>query len=158
MSAYLLAVLGTILLSAILTGIIPEGKTSAMIKQMTRLACLLVITSPAITLFRNFTGKGIDEKTSGIFSEIGIETDNAFIQYYSQRRIENAERALELELNEKFQITCAVTLYCGEEMETTGDTPIDGILVKIIENNHTGVETAVAEYVKKNYCSEVLIE
>ena len=66
MSAYLLSVVGTVLFSAILTMVTPEGKTSVIIKAATRLACLVVILFPILNFFQtgrlfeiNFASSGI---------------------------------------------------------------------------------------------------
>ena len=51
MNAYVLSVIGTVLISAVLTAIIPEGKTSKVIKGIARLACVLVIVTPIVQFF-----------------------------------------------------------------------------------------------------------
>ena len=45
---YLLCVIGTVLICSILTAIAPEGKTSAVIKGVARLTCVLAIISPVL--------------------------------------------------------------------------------------------------------------
>ena len=46
MSSYLLIIVGSVLLSAILTAVIPSGKTANVIKGVTKAVCLLAILSP----------------------------------------------------------------------------------------------------------------
>ena len=53
MNAYVLSVIGTILLSAIITAILPDGKTNSVIKGVSRLACVIAIVMPILTFFQS---------------------------------------------------------------------------------------------------------
>lgn len=152
MSGYLLSVIGTVLIAALLTAIAPEGKTSGLIKAIAKSACLLAIVAPIPSYLNsgNFDEKNIGSQT--IFSQTVIETDEDFIKYYSEMRIRATAQALEAELKDKFSVETSVELewtYESDEIKIT----------KIIVKTKNGEENTVMwEYLTKNYCSEVMIE
>ena len=152
MNGYLLSVIGTILIAALLTAIAPDGKTSGLIKAIAKSACLLAIVAPIPSYLNsgNLDEKNADSQT--IFSQTVIETDEDFIKYYSEMRIRATEQALEAELKDKFFIETSVELewvYQSDEIKIT----------KIIVKTENGEENTVMwEYLTKNYCSEVMIE
>ena len=163
MNGYLLGVIGTVLLCAILSAILPEGKTAGAIKGVAKLACVLAIVAPVLEFFQS-GDKALDGKksSSGIFSETVIQTDEGFIEYYSEMRIRETEIALERELNEKFQANTEITLEWSRETEKDGRYERDSIRITRIRigvnEESEEVTQMIAEYVKKNYCSEVLLE
>ena len=161
MSGYLLSIIGTVLLAAILTAVVPEGKTATVIKNVAKLSCLLVIVSPVLNIFRSLSDTGgFDEKSESFFSETVIQTDDDFIKYYCQMRIQATQSALQTELQERYAIKTEVALlweYAGEEYDTD-KLCITQILVKTEKETSEEEKKAVWEYLTKNYCSEVLIE
>ena len=111
MNEYLLSIVGVILLAAILTGILPNGKTAGLIKSVMHMVCILTIISPIVSFF--FAGVTSDsnaKKSTSFFSQFVIETDVSFIHYNSELRISEAERALETEISEQFSMDVSVTL------------------------------------------------
>ena len=152
MSGYLLSVIGTVLLAALLTAIAPDGKTSGLIKAIAKSACLLAIVAPIPSYLHSQKFDEKSEQTETIFSQTVIETDEDFIKYYSEMRIRATEQALEVELKEKFSVETSVKLewaYESDEIKIT----------KIIVKTKNGEEkTVMWEYLTKNYCSEVMIE
>ena len=156
MNEYLLSIVGTVLLSAILTAILPDGKTSGLIKGVTRLACTLVIISPIVTLFQSETGSFLETKKSDdIFSQSVIDAEQTFIHYYSELRVRETEKALAREIAEKQEIEVTVSLEWTREKE---DIRIDKICVKTYKQEDEEVLKRVWEHLTENYCSEVLIE
>ncbi len=149
--SYLLSVVGTILLGAVLTAIIPEGKTAGTVRSMTKLVCLLVIISPILSYLSagNATGK---EKN---FTQSVIQTDESFIQYYSELRVEQAEKAIAEALQKEFTVDCKVQLEWLLEEE---QIHITKICVRTQEACDKEVKSRMCEYLMKNYCSEVLLE
>ena len=122
MSAYLLSIIGIVLLTAILSAVLPDGKTVKFIKGIAKLCCLAVILAPVLGFFKEAS----DGKINFPFfsSETVIETDGAFIDYCSTKRIENAETELEKKLEETFSVRVGVTLlweYCGSIAEGEED-------------------------------------
>lgn len=165
MSGYLLSVIGTVLLCAIVTAIIPQGKTSGVIKGVARLACVLVIVSPILHFFKTGEISGNStENSPTFFPQSGIQTDDSFIQYYSEMRVRETEKLLEEELCELFVIKTEVTLHWVREVEMLGkfyeadSIKIKEICVKCVQNPSGEIKKAIWEYLTKNYCSEVLIE
>ena len=162
-NAYLLSLIGTILLCSIITVIIPNGKTASIIKGVTRLVCLLAIISPIPYFLQNEKGIfGNDKNSNGIFSQTVIQTDDAFIKYYCQLRIRETERALANELLEKFNAETEVVLTWVMDTDT-GNYDTDKIkIVKISVTMQDKVseeeQIKMSNYLTKNYCSEVQIE
>ena len=115
MNGYVLTVMGTVLLSAILTILVPEGKTSGIIKGVTKLACLIVIISPIPQFLKNerffdvIRGESV-ENNEAFFEENGITADKSFIEYYCKWRVEETQTALQKELTEKFAVKLIVTI------------------------------------------------
>lgn len=156
LNGYLLCVMGTVLICSILTAITPEGRTSSVIKGVARLSCVLAIIAPVLDFLKTgdiavFSDKNGQE----IFSQEGIESESAFIQYYSEMRISQTESALQVELEEKYGVTAEVT-FCWSQSEEK--IRIDKIRVKLSNKASEGIMKEVREYLTKNYCSEVLIE
>lgn len=151
MTEYLLTVIGVILISSVLNAIVADGKTAGIIKNVTKLACVLVIVAPALTWVKGFSKK--DEKASLInFSQTVIQTDENFIQYYSELRIEYAKDSLEQELKTRFQINTDVDI----DWSFTVNKEIK------IEKIFVGVESAdlefaekISKYIETEYACEV---
>ena len=165
MSEYLLSIIGTVLLSAILTAILPEGKTAGLIKTIARLTCILAIVSPVLNFFDSGNlSFGAEKKSNIFFSESVIESEEAFIEYYSEMRIRETEEALKAQLSEKYNINVEVLLTYERETETvdgkydSDKIKITEIRVKLKEESNEEVLEKMWEYLTKNYCSEVLIE
>lgn len=166
MSTYLLGIVGTVLLCSLLTAILPNGKTSTLIKGIAKLACLLAIVAPVSTFLQAYNPRDETDASKNdetFLEESGIQTDETFIQYYSERRIAFAERALERELNEKFN--CEVTVqyawdwYSEDVLSLYTDRTI--IITRITvcgESLSEEEQNAVIAYISKYYCREVLIE
>lgn len=161
MNGYLLGVIGTVLLCAILTAIIPDGKTAKTVKGMTKLACLLVIIAPIPSYLKAsgfFKGGDLDKDSLINFPQTVIQTDSEFIKYYSQMRIWQTEDALEREIFDKYGERTEVTLCWEYQAPAIDEIKITQIHVQT-ENGLTAEAAKVMwEYLTKTYCSEVLIE
>lgn len=157
MSSYLLIIVGSVLVSAILTAVIPSGKTANVIKGVTKAVCLLAILSPVPDILAK---SGWLEENENYFSQAVIQTDTSFIKYYSEMRIQNAEELLEKEILDKYSLETNVTLmwqYADAKVNT--DTiKILQICVQILQPYDGERKMEVKEYLMKNYCSEVMIE
>ena len=152
MNGYLLSVIGTVLLAALLTAIAPEGKTSGAIKAIAKSACLLAIVAPIPSYLNSGNSDEKSTQSQTIFSQTVIETDEDFIKYYSEMRIRATAQALERELKEKFSVQTSVELQWSYELS---EIQIRKIIVKTQNGEQN---TAMREYLTKNYCSEVMIE
>ena len=171
MSGYLLAIIGIVLLTGILSAVLPEGKTAKFIKGMTKLCCLAVILAPILGFFHKVATGG--EINFPFFSsETVIETDDAFIDYCSTKRIENAESELKKKLRETFSAEVEVTLlweyrssitegedssqdkylsvYQGKEIKIT-----KALLKDSQENIGGEVRKKMTEHIVKEYGCEV---
>ena len=166
LDGYLLAIIGTVLLCSVLTAIVPEGKTTGVIKGVTRLACLLAIISPIPyflqkeNIFDKLHGENTQNATA-FFSENVIQTDERFIKYYSEMRIREAESALVAEIKEKFEVNASVEIAWDFEGEGAYDTDkirITQIYVALNGEISEEDKREMSNYLTKNYCSEVLLE
>jgi hypothetical protein len=156
LSGYLLGVIGTVIFSAVLTAVIPNGKTSGLIKAVARMACVLAIVAPAV----NYLGDGPSffshsKKTQTIFSQSVIEEQSDFIQYYSETRIEETQEMLSKDILQKYGLKTDVSL---EWLIEDKGIKITRILVDINDNASGEIVKNMSEYLTNNYCSEVLIE
>ena len=165
MSEYLLSLIGVVLLSAILTAILPNGKTAGLIKSVTRMVCVLAIISPILTFFQSGSLSVGGTKNSNLnFPQSVIEKETAFIHYYSEMRIAETEKALKRELFDKFAADTDVQFIWETVAEDVGNhTMVDlikikQIHIKMIKRQDEEVVRKMWEYLTKNYCSEVLIE
>ena len=164
MKGYLLSIIGTVILSSVLTAILPNGKTTELIKSITRIACILTIVAPVLRFFHAGNLSFREENLNEIFSQEVINQQNGFIEYYSEMRIRETERALEQELLEKYKAKVSVTLRYERQIEwldekyETERIKITQILVRGREDMEENVWLEMLEYLRKNYCSEVLIE
>lgn len=155
MNGYLLSVIGTVLLCSLITAIAPDGKTSASIKGIAKLVCILAIITPVLRFFK--TGDlsvFIDKNRQEFFSKEGIEADWEFIEYYCEMRIQQTEEALESELLEKYEVVTECNLSCRIEKGIC----VEKIYIKLPKNTDEEVKNAMWRYLTENYCSEVLIE
>ncbi len=162
LDAYLLCIIGTVLLSSLLTALLPEGRTSASVKAVAKLICLLAIISP-IPSFLQMEGffDGINdtnnENLETNFPQTVIQTDESFIKYYCKMRVENAENVLQEELLKKFSVQVIVKID-WEYQSSNDDIKIVKIYVKTETELDEEAKKNMWDYLRKNYCSEVLIE
>lgn len=70
MSGYILAVAGAVLLSALVTVLLPSGKMGSFLKGMSRLAVFAVLLAPLA---------GLLSKREPFFSQSGIEEDEEYL-------------------------------------------------------------------------------
>ncbi len=163
MNGYLLGVIGTVLVCSLLTAIAPEGKTSSVIKGVARLACVLAIIAPVLRFFKTGELGEFDENRDNFFTESVIGKENSFIQYYSEKRIEDAERALAAEIAEKYATSVEVSLQWSYEEESFGgvyaveNVRIDRIVLDVAEEVDGEVKEEMRLYVREKYGSEVWI-
>ena len=160
MNGYLLSVIGTILISAFITAITPDGKTSVVVKAVTRLACILVIIAPILRFLQAERSTKNAENSQSIFSESVIQTDESFIQYYQEKRIELTAQALRDEIFDEFAAECSVKLEWSERQKDDGEKGIEitRIVVTLKNTIAEKEKERMCDYLTKNYCSEVLIE
>lgn len=159
MSGYLLGVIGTVLFSAVLTAIIPNGKTASIIKSVARLACLVAVLSPLLSFLKN--GEMFGEN----FTKTGIQTDTNFIEYCSKISIENAENSLEEHLQKRYGKQFKLTLLWEEVKKEEGAYEVERIkITKAIVSPLSGTISKeeridIEKYLMENFdCpSEVVI-
>ena len=138
------------LFSALLTAVLPQGKTSELIKSISRLACLVAILSPILYFFAG------GELFGNFFEKTVIQTDDDYIRYCSEIRIENAENSLENDLMEQFALSSDVSIQWSYSEEERGvysveQIKIDKIFVYIEESVADSLETQLEHYIMTSY-------
>lgn len=99
MKAYILAVCGAAILSALVMLLLPPGKTGKFIGGILKLFCLLVMLLPLLFFFTDFkTSFGASSQ------EEGMQPDGAFIESVFSRRAEQEEESLEALLKKEFSV------------------------------------------------------
>ena len=153
MSGYLLSVIGIVLFSSVLIGVLPNGKTGDMIRGVTRIACVITMISPVVYFFVD------GGKLDVFFGEKGIETEAAFIQYCSEERIEQAEILLQKEFSEKYDGIHKVEIQWGSEAIHFGGYTANGVkIIKIVvfvnQALSNNVQQEMIEYLFNQYGCE----
>ncbi len=115
MKEYLLSVAGIVLFSSVLLTILPNGKTTELIKGIARLACLVSILAPVGQFF--VEGK----EFHAIFAESGIEIQTSFIEYCSKEKVAETEKSLLRILQQDFPSVVFVELKCVDEQTAEKD-------------------------------------
>ena len=163
MNKYALSVVGIVLLFSILLAVLPPGKSSSAIKGVIRLVCVLAIIAPIINFFLG--GEWSANKIfSGGFSESVISTDQEFIEYYSETRVQETEKSLAVELNKKYSVNVEVEIDWMLEKESYKEIyqgqniKITSIRVVGLGANTGALRESMWLYLTENYCREVLIE
>ena len=163
LKGYVFGVIGTVLLSAIIAVSLPEGKTSVTVKSIARGLCVLIIVSPVLSFFPEKTERlTASNNAQTNFLQIGIQTDESFIQYFSNVRVQNAQAQLENELQERFGLPLSVLLV-WEWQKPNEKAEYEDIYISKIQVQGTAEATdtekrKILDYLTKNYCSEVLLE
>ncbi|MBE5752677.1 MAG: hypothetical protein E7343_01245 [Clostridiales bacterium] len=129
MTNYLLSVVGIVLISTVLTNILPLGKTTSLIKNILRLCAYLAVLSPIFEFANNGLNNG-GNFFENYFSETVINTDESYIEYCSSKSINETERLIENRLKEEYSIDSTVTLVV-EKVNESADLKIEKIIVEI---------------------------
>lgn len=158
MREYLLSIVGIVFISGILNAILPEGKTSGMVKSTAKLCCLLVILTPVA----EFVSKGgeKDKIFSDFLDESVIQTDQAFINYSSGKRIDEAETLLKEEIESEYHVSIQVELLWEYQQEnakgyTANAIKIKAIVLTFLTQTSEEIRLKIAEKLQEKYQVEV---
>ncbi len=158
MNGYLLSIVGIVFITGILTAILPEGKTSGMIKSAAKLCCLVVILTPVA----EFVIKGGEKEKifSDFLDENVIQTDGAFIDYCSRKRIEETQTVLREEILKDYGAYAEVTVLWEYAEQGNADYSADGIriteiILSFAADTDENLQTEIVENFKKIYGVEV---
>jgi len=160
MNTYVLSVIGVVLVSAVLTAILPEGKTNGIIKSITKVACVLTIVAPIIEYF----GGNKNVNSEEIFAETVINSDLNFIDYCSKISVENAKGEIEKSIREEFGREITVELlweYDNGQTQLFGSAYEDRkikiyrAILKTKEELNVEAQRSIVEWIKKTGIDEV---
>ena len=99
MKEYILAVCGAVVISALISLLLPEGKTGRFIGGILKLFCLLVMLVPLFQMFEQFT---IPENGQEVSSE--YEPDEDFLLYVYEKQAEAREEEIEEIVEKEFSV------------------------------------------------------
>lgn len=158
MNGYILSVVSTVIITSFLTAILPNGKTANTVKAIAKTVCLIVIITPLLSFLQKGDLSG--ENSLDIFQENGIQTNADFINYYSELSVENAQIALQKEIEEKFGVQALIALEWENQMQKDGyyRVKINKITVRFTSEITQKQKETVRDFLMKTYCSEVLLE
>lgn len=106
MQAYIWAVCGAAIISALAAILLPEGKIGKFINGILKLFCLAVMLTPLFGLFGEFSEK----LPSGGDDSAETELDSDFIDYMFGRRAEENAAELEKLLEEEFGVAVSAEI------------------------------------------------
>lgn len=101
MQAYIWAVCGAVIISALAAILMPEGKIGKFINGILKLFCLSVMIAPLFALFEKFTG---EPPAGDGCDSAGAELDDDFIEYMFGKRAQEEANSLEELFEEEFAI------------------------------------------------------
>ena len=106
MQAYIWAVCGAVIISALAAILLPEGKIGKCINGILKLFCLAVMIAPLFALVEQFIGN----PPQGGGESAEAELDDDFIEYMFARRAEEEAKALDELLEEEFKIAVSTEI------------------------------------------------
>ena len=160
MNEYLLCIIGTVLFSAFVVAILPEGKMSGTIKGVAKMVCLLTIIAP-IPQYLQKQGKTQEYQiTQEFFSATVIQSDVHFIQYYSEMRIADAERALQDEIRQVFSCDTEISIEIEPITAQTylSDIKIQCLRVCFLTEEMGEKQQEIQDYLTERYGCGVVFE
>lgn len=145
MKAYILAIAGVILLSAVITMIAPGGEMGKFLKGATKLAILVVLISPVI----NFVKSGEFE----FAASSPMTLDGGYLKECSARLEEADEEEIRSFIMEKFNVESEV------EVTRSDDAPFSREKIAVVvamdgingEDGHIHIVTCIQEEVEARY-------
>ncbi len=99
MKEYILAVCGSVVISALITLLLPEGKMGKFIGGILKLFCLLVMLMPLFQMFEKYRPWDGEIETSGEY-----EPDENFLMQAFKLQAETREREIEEEIAKEFSV------------------------------------------------------
>lgn len=99
MKEYILAVCGSVVISALITLLLPEGKMGKFIGGILKLFCLLVMLMPLFQMFEKYRPWDGEVETSGEY-----EPDENFLMQAFKLQAEMREREIEEEIAKEFSV------------------------------------------------------
>lgn len=144
MKAYLLAVSGAIILSAVISIIVSDGKMGKFIKGMTRLFVFSVLLVPLLSLFG-------EKKIVLTASE--ITSDEGYLAYCAEKLSKRDEEEIATYLVEEYSLVVQVNVERGTE----DGFPRKKIMIKLFGNGiyeqdeHIDILSRIQEQIQDEY-------
>lgn len=144
MKEYILSIAGIVLLSAVITVILPSGKMGKFIKGAMKLFTLVVLVSPFVKHF---------EKGTIVMPEESIKLNMEYLSHCASTLAEADERSIAEELSQTYSVTAEVKV----ERKAEAQFPLEKIFVKIIDfgingqDEHIHIMSLIQENVTNRY-------
>lgn len=144
MKTYLLAVSGAIIISAVISCIVSDGKMGKFIKGMSRLFVFSVLLVPLLSVF---SGKGLNLSASE------IQDDEKYLEYCADFLEEKDEEAIAHLILEEYPLEIGITV----EREPKGGFPLKKITLKIFDSGlsengeHINIQSRIQELLESKY-------
>ena len=122
MKTYILSIAGVVLLTAIISIVVPNGKMGKFIQGMGKLLTLTVMIAPFATLF-------MKQKGELAFSSANIAADERYLVSCARILSERDEEEIKKALNDEISVTAEVEVERGK----TAGFPSEKITVKITD-------------------------
>jgi len=105
MSSYILSVCGAVIISALVSIIMPEGKTGKFINGIVKIACVLIMVSPIISWVYKLKG----EKSQSV-NNIKVDIDDDFLNYFNNVKAEELEKDIKKIIENQYDIEVFVEI------------------------------------------------
>lgn len=147
MKGYILSLAGIVLLSAVITVILPSGKMGKFIKGAMKLFTLVVLVSPFVKDW---------DKSIPLYTEKSINMDEEYLSSCATTLAEEDERAIREALVQSFSVEAEVEV----ERKAEAKFPLEKISVKITDfgiigqDEHIYILSRIEEELSKKYGCE----
>lgn len=105
MSSYILSVCGAVIISALVSIIMPEGKTGKFINGIVKITCVLIMVSPIISWVYKLKG----EKSQSV-NNIKVDIDDDFLNYFNNVKAEELEKEIKKIIENQYDIEVFVEI------------------------------------------------
>lgn len=105
MSSYILSVCGAVIISALVSIIMPEGKTGKFINGIVKIACVLIMVSPIISWVYKLKG----EKSQSV-NNIKVDIGDDFLNYFNNVKAEELEKDIKKIIENQYDIEVFVEI------------------------------------------------
>lgn len=148
MKSYVLSIVGAVLLSAVMSMIIPNGKIGKHIQGVGKLLVVLFLISPIITFIHDRTFS---------FQEGDLKYDQSYLETSAVLASEREAERIKIRIEEEYSIEIQVAVTRSAD----GSYRLEKILVKVVDfgindlKNHIDIMTQMQNELRLEYACEI---